>query len=90
MRKLKDCQSAISRLSLASRLAARHAPVHSRRRNSARKSRATVLERRLAGVVEKNFFASGFGMLLSPFSLLSAVQIPFFVNHRRANLEMAP
>lgn len=58
----KDCQSAMSRLSLASRLAARHAAVNSWRRSSARRSRATVLERRCAGVFEKNFFARGAGM----------------------------
>jgi hypothetical protein len=58
----KDCQSAISRLSLASRFAEWHAAVNSWRRISARRSRATVLERRRAGVVEKNLFASGSGM----------------------------
>src|ERR1035437_9994952 len=44
-----DCQLSPSRLSWESRLAARQAAVNSLRRNS----RATVLERRRAGVVEK-------------------------------------
>ena len=56
------CQSAISRLSLASRFAEWHAAVNSWRRISSRKSRTTVMERRRTGVVEKNFFASGSGI----------------------------